>query len=112
MPVLEHVLREVEARQDGGNDPADQRGLTKEAFVSSITLAMIAITVVSFCLARRLVGVSCYTGLPLARWCKPSIGPVRLSDLIADARSDLCHLHRQLAICLFQHRAAVEFRPE
>lgn len=43
--------------------------VTKEAFVSSITLAMVSITVVSFCLARRLVGVSCYTGLPLARWC-------------------------------------------
>jgi hypothetical protein len=84
MAVLGHVLPEVlslAARQDGGNDPADQRGLTKEAFVSSITLAMIAITVVSFCLARRLVGVSCYTGLPLARWCKPSIGLVRLFDI-------------------------------
>ena len=43
--------------------------LVKEAFVSSITLAMVAITAVSFCLARRLVGVSCYSGLPLARWC-------------------------------------------
>lgn len=42
--------------------------LAKESFVSSITLAMVAITVVSFCLARRLVGVSCYSGLPLARW--------------------------------------------
>jgi hypothetical protein len=45
-------------------------GVMKEAFVSSITLAMVAITVVSFCLARRLAGVSCYRGLPLARWCK------------------------------------------
>jgi len=52
---------------NGGGRP----GLVlKEAFVSSITLAMVAITVVSFCLARRLVGVSCYSGLPLARWCK------------------------------------------
>ncbi|KAF8242530.1 hypothetical protein K440DRAFT_565296 [Wilcoxina mikolae CBS 423.85] len=46
----------------------ENKPVLKEAFISSITLAMVAITVVSFCFARRLVGVSCYTGLPLARW--------------------------------------------
>lgn len=45
-------------------------GITKEAFISSITLSMVAITVVSFCLARRLAGVSRHRRLPLARWCK------------------------------------------
>jgi hypothetical protein len=71
MAALEHVLRQ-ENPDDAlsSHDPANHRGLSKEAFVSSITLAMIAITVVSFCLARRLVGVSCYAGLPLARWRK------------------------------------------
>ncbi|KAI5791318.1 hypothetical protein FPQ18DRAFT_259619 [Pyronema domesticum] len=43
-------------------------GITKEAFISSITLSMVAITVVSFCLARRLAGVSRHRRLPLARW--------------------------------------------
>ncbi|KAA8911140.1 hypothetical protein FN846DRAFT_467910 [Sphaerosporella brunnea] len=62
MAVIDLVSRAAEMQ------PAAQKALSKEAFVSSITLAMIAITVVSFCLARRLVGVSCYTGLPLARW--------------------------------------------
>ncbi|KAI5803256.1 hypothetical protein EDC01DRAFT_612002 [Geopyxis carbonaria] len=42
--------------------------MSKEAFVSSITLAMVAITVVSFCLARRLFGIVCFRRLPLARW--------------------------------------------
>lgn len=39
------------------------------SFVSSISLAMIAITVVSFCLARRLVSVRRLGDMPLARWC-------------------------------------------
>jgi len=89
-------------------------GQTKEAFVSSITLAMIAITVVSFCLARRLAGIASFAGLPLARWCewKPSRCARLLRPRLTVASSNLCDLHRQLAFRLFEHRAAVEFRPE
>ncbi|KAL7272971.1 hypothetical protein RUND412_004190 [Rhizina undulata] len=42
--------------------------ISQMSFVSSITLAMVAITVVSFCLARRLVGMTSIRGLPLARY--------------------------------------------
>lgn len=49
-------------------DDTRGRPMSRESFISSITLAMIAISVVSFCLARRMVGIACYQGLPLARW--------------------------------------------
>lgn len=39
------------------------------AFVYSISLAMVAISVVSFCLARRLNSVRRFRDMPLARWC-------------------------------------------
>lgn len=37
--------------------------------VYSIPLAMAAISIVSFCLARRLVSVRRLRDIPLARWC-------------------------------------------
>ena len=73
-------------------DPQHNLGkpVTKEAFVSSITLAMVSITVVSFCLARRLVGVSCYKGLPLARWCKFPVQFMHFMQLMHFPNTDVC----------------------
>lgn len=39
-------------------------------FVYSISLAMVAASVVSFCLARRLNSVRRFRDMPLARWCQ------------------------------------------
>ncbi|KAG0129788.1 hypothetical protein HOY82DRAFT_579517 [Tuber indicum] len=63
-PVMASVMR----RDPVGESPSAQRKQSEGSFVSSISLAMIAITVVSFCLARRLVGVRDLSTLPLARW--------------------------------------------
>lgn len=38
-------------------------------FVYSISLAMVAASVVSFCLARRLNSIRRFRDMPLARWC-------------------------------------------
>jgi len=50
--------------------PSAQRNQSEGSFVTSISLAMVVITAVSFCLARRLVRFRDLPGLPLARWCK------------------------------------------
>jgi hypothetical protein len=49
--------------QFGGNK------MSPGSFASSISLAMVAISVVSFCLARRLTSVRDVRNLALARWC-------------------------------------------
>lgn len=50
------------ARVDAGNK------MSPGSFASSISLAMVAISVVSFCLARRLTSVRDVRNLALARW--------------------------------------------
>lgn len=62
-------LRTLPRDTEGGSTVYAGKQLTTGSFVSSISLAMIAITVVSFCLARRLITVRNLRDLPLARWC-------------------------------------------
>jgi len=50
------------------SSPSSQRNQSESSFVTSISLAMIVITAVSFCLARRLVRFGDLSSLPLARW--------------------------------------------
>jgi len=60
----------VMRRSSGFSSPSAQRNQSEGSFVTSISLAMVVITAVSFCLARRLVRVGDLSSLPLARWCK------------------------------------------
>lgn len=63
-PAVTSVMR----RASGFSSPSAQRNQSEGSFVTSISLAMVVITAVSFCLARRLVRVGDLSSLPLARW--------------------------------------------
>jgi len=65
-PAMTSVMR----RAVNVSSPSSQRNQSESSFVTSISLAMIVITAVSFCLARRLVRFRDLSSLPLARWCK------------------------------------------
>lgn len=69
-PTLKYILQR-ESEDEGIVNPDRHTGksMAGGAFVYSISLAMIAISVVSFCLARRLNSIRRFRDMPLARWC-------------------------------------------
>jgi hypothetical protein len=69
MEPIHSIVASVLARGEKDSLTA-ARNMSKSSFVASISLAMVAITVVSFCLARRLVNIRDLASLPLARWCE------------------------------------------
>lgn len=85
-------------RTDGAPIPVGTAGkpLSKESFVLSITLAMVAISVVSFCLARRATGIAAIKNLPFARWCMSFLPPLacRLGLVLTNTYSNISCLHR------------------
>ncbi|RPB05757.1 hypothetical protein L873DRAFT_1661951 [Choiromyces venosus 120613-1] len=68
MDAIYPAMRELIRRAVDEESPSAQRKQSKGSFVYSISLAMVAITVISFCLARRLVGIHDLSSVPLARW--------------------------------------------
>lgn len=69
-PAVKYILqREPEDKGIVNMNKHAGDSMAGGAFVYSISLAMIAISVVSFCLARRLNSVRRFRDMPLARWC-------------------------------------------